>query len=173
MTTGASPSPSLTLQDRTGRLKDADLAWLAERGSRALTVLTGSDADKSSVRVVVVGDAEMAVAHERYSGVAGTTDVLTFDLRDEAAGPLDTDILICLDEAIRCGTERGHPASRELLLYVVHGILHCLGHDDHDPAAYAQMHAREDEVLEAIGVGRTFAVGSPSDASASGSGRGV
>jgi len=161
------------LQDRTGRLKDADLAWLAERGSRALTVLTGSDADKSSVRVVVVGDAEMAVAHERYSGVAGTTDVLTFDLRDEAAGPLDTDILICLDEAIRCGTERGHPASRELLLYVVHGILHCLGHDDHDPAAYAQMHAREDEVLEAIGVGRTFAVGSPSDASASGSGRGV
>jgi probable rRNA maturation factor len=115
----------------------------------------------------------MAVAHERYSGIPGTTDVLTFDLRDEAAGPLDTDILICLDEAIRCGAERGHAANRELLLYVVHGILHCLGHDDHDDAGYARMHAREDEVLEAIGVGRTFAASPTSDSSASGSGRGV
>jgi len=43
------------------------------------------------------------------------------------------------------------------LLYVVHGVLHCLGHDDHDEAGYASMHALEDRVLYAIGVGATFA----------------
>ena len=54
-------------------------------------------------------------------------------------------------------TRRSHPVERELLLYIIHGILHCLGEDDHDDDAYARMHAREDDLLEAIGVGRTFA----------------
>lgn len=155
---GALQPPLLTVHDRTGRMKSVDLSWLAELGSRALVELVATEGlAGSSVRVVVVGDEEMASAHERFSGVAGTTDVLTFDLRDEPRGPLDTDIMVCLNEAERCGQERGHAALRELLLYVVHGILHCLGHDDHDEAAYARMHAREDQVLEAIGVGRTFA----------------
>jgi probable rRNA maturation factor len=108
---------------------------------------------------MVVDDAEMSAAHQRYSGIPGTTDVLTFDLRDHPTSPLDTDILICFDEAHRCATERAHPPARELLLYIIHGILHCLGHDDHDPDSYQLMHAREDHILEAIGVGRTFAIG--------------
>lgn len=115
---------------------------------------------QGEVRVRVMADAEMAAAHERYSGVPGTTDVLTFDLREERteAAPLDTDILVCIDEARRQAAERGMTAERELLLYIVHGVLHCLGYDDHDEAAHRAMHAEEDRVLEAIGVGRTFAV---------------
>jgi probable rRNA maturation factor len=113
------------------------------------------------IRVRLVDDAQMSAAHERYSRVAGTTDVLTFDLRDpeSAAGnpaAMDVDIYACVDEAGRQAAHRGHGVERELLLYILHGILHCLGEDDHDDAAYARMHAREDEVLEAIGVGRVF-----------------
>lgn len=159
MTDELSQPTTVTVLDRTGRLKNADLAGLREQVNRAIGLLTQGQPSGGSVRVVVVSDDEMAAAHERFSGVAGTTDVLTFDLREGGAGPLDTDILICLDEAERCGAARGHAASRELVLYIVHGILHCLGHDDHEPAAYARMHAREDEVLEAIGVGKTFARG--------------
>jgi probable rRNA maturation factor len=110
-----------------------------------------------------VDDAEMAVAHERYSGIPGTTDVLTFDLREpgeSAAEPaqMDVDLYVCVDEARRQAAGRGHAVERELLLYIVHGVLHCLGEDDHDDATYARMHAREDEVLQAIGVGRVFDV---------------
>src|SRR6185369_8183115 len=97
--------------------------------------------------VRVVGDEEMAAAHQRFSGVAGTTDVLTFDLT-EAGGALDVDLLVCFDEASRQAASRGHGVERELLLYVVHGVLHCLGHDDHEEAAAARMHAEEDRVLE-------------------------
>ena len=107
------------------------------------------------VRVRVVGDQEMAAAHERYSGVAGTTDVLTFNLA-EAGDGLDVDVLVCMDEAERQAGRRGHAVERELLLYVIHGVLHCLGHDDHDEAAAARMHAEEDRVLEAVGVGATY-----------------
>lgn len=103
----------------------------------------------------IVGDAAMSEAHERYSGVTGTTDVLTFDLR-EGGEPLDTDLLVCLDEASRRALEGGHEPVRELLLYIVHGMLHCLGHDDVTEAGAAAMHEEEDRVLERIGVGATY-----------------
>ncbi len=106
-------------------------------------------------------DPEMAAAHLEYCEVEGTTDVLTFDMSSEAdsAGRpvLDVDIMACIDEAARQGKARGHTREQELLLYIVHGVLHCLGHDDHDEAAAAAMHAEEDRVLGAIGVGTTYA----------------
>ena len=46
----------------------------------------------------------------------------------------------------------GHRVERELLLYCVHGLLHCLGHDDHDEAGWRAMHAREDEIERTLDV---------------------
>lgn len=128
--------------------------WVAERAGLALRPLGCS----GEVRVRVVADAEMAEAHERWSGVPGTTDVLTFDLREGGKGPLDVDLLVCADEAARQARARGIPAERELLLYVIHGVLHCLGYDDHDEPGAARMHAQEDRLLEAAGIGATYAV---------------
>jgi rRNA maturation RNase YbeY len=133
------------------------------------------------VRVRVVADPEMAQAHEEFAGVPGTTDVLTFDMTDPDLGPppamvleharlestpipygIDTDIMVCLDEAIRQsgggqpGDNTPAAAQKELLLYVVHGILHCLGMDDHEEQAFEAMHKVEDRVLAAIGVGPVF-----------------
>lgn len=139
--------------DGEGRL-GAKARWLKEAAARALQAL-GAEGE---VRVRVVGDEQMSRAHERYAGKAGTTDVLTFELSEEP-GVIDADILVCVDEAARQAQARGHAPERELLLYVIHGMLHCLGHDDHDAAAAAAMHAREDEVLEEIGVGATYARG--------------
>ncbi|MFM9995790.1 MAG: rRNA maturation RNase YbeY [Phycisphaerales bacterium] len=146
--------------DRTGRLGPAPSAWLLDRARAAASELGVA----GEVRVAVVDDPAMAAAHERYAGVPGTTDVLTFDYAadaptavDREPHPLDSDILICFDEATRHAAERDHPIERELLLYVVHGLLHCLGHDDHDEADAAAMHRREDEVLTTIGVGPTYA----------------
>ncbi|MGH7132078.1 MAG: rRNA maturation RNase YbeY [Phycisphaerales bacterium] len=145
-------SVAVALSDATGCVTAADQRWLLETAEHAGRELGAA----GEVRVRVVADSEMAAAHERYSKVAGTTDVLTFDLSD-GPGELDLDILVCLDEAERQGASRGHEPRRELLLYIVHGMLHGLGYDDHDEADYAKMHAAEDRVLAAIGVGATFA----------------
>lgn len=129
------------------------------------------------VRVRIVGDVEMARAHEEFAGVCGTTDVLTFDMTDpeESTGDgpsavvrgdsievlgarrVDADVLACADEARRQAGARGHRVEDELLLYALHGLLHCLGHDDHDEGASAAMHALEDVVLGRLGVGAVFA----------------
>lgn len=154
---------SVELLDATRRLSPMDLAWLTNHISLCCKILRCV----GGLRIRIVNDAEMAAAHEEFSGIPGTTDVLTFDLgteplaADEPAdgAVLDTDILVCLDEAARQGAARGHTPARELLLYAVHGVLHCLGHDDHDEAAAARMHAEEDRVLSAVGVGPTYAAG--------------
>lgn len=155
---GAVPC-AVTLIDATGRLAGPAMAFL----DRCVGAAAGYLGALGEVRVRIVGDAEMEEAHKEYLDTPGTTDVITFDLSEGPRAPgkspiLDVDILACYDEAVRQGRARGHAPEREILLYVVHGVLHCLGFDDHDPDRSAAMHAREDEVLRAIGVGDTFAV---------------
>jgi probable rRNA maturation factor len=172
------PPPSsagLELVDATRTLSKAQLEWILAHAVKALRVLH----TRGSVQAKIVGDAEMAQAHMEFLGVEGTTDVITFDLSDPdlpppsppptsatlaarasaPAFPLDVDLLLCLDEAQRQSLARDTTPEQELLLYILHGVLHCMGHDDHDDAAFAAMHATEDAVLVAIGVGAVFGRG--------------
>jgi probable rRNA maturation factor len=118
--------------------------------------------DAGMVRVRVVADEEMASAHERFCGVKGTTDVITFDLaqgESEHGAALDVDLIVCVDEAIRQAKGRGHSIETELALYTLHGVLHALGYDDLDDASFERMHAREDEVFRLLGLGAAFGRG--------------
>ena len=77
------------------------------------------------VDALLVGDAAMDAAHRRYSGVEGTTDVLSFPGHDEGdpAAAVEVDLIVCTDVAAREAALRGHPTEREILLYAVHGTL--------------------------------------------------
>jgi probable rRNA maturation factor len=166
------PHPlSVEVLDQTRRLTPVQLSWIIQCTEKAVRRLAAA----GEVRVRVIDDAEMAKAHLEFADVPGTTDVLTFDMSEPElsvlpeGGPrldypdsdsivfvLDTDILICVDEAERHASAGRYPVERELLLYVVHGVLHCLGMDDHEEADAAAMHRMEDSVLEAIGVGPVY-----------------
>jgi len=145
---------AIDIHDETERLSADQATTLRERLVRAIEREAPGVAH--DVRVLIVGDDRMGALHEQHSGDPSTTDVLTFDLRDEPAGPLDADLVVCLDEAERAARERGHGALDELTLYALHGALHCLGYDDGDDASRDRMHAREDEILRAIGVGAIY-----------------
>lgn len=107
-----------------------------------------------TVSIAIVDDAVMAGLHREHLGKSGPTDVLTFDLSEGAAPgrPVDVDIVINRDEAVRRAARCGHDTALELLLYAVHGLLHVSGHDDRDPTAAVRMHRREDELFESIGL---------------------
>lgn len=158
----------IEISDDDRLLDPARREWLVTTAAAALepVALLGGE-----VRGRIVGDAEMAEAHQRWLDIPGTTDVLTFDLREHDDLPLDVDLLLCFDEASRQADTRGLAPEHELLLYTVHGVLHCLGHDDHTEADAARMHAEEDRLLEAAGVGPIFAAASRDDAPAFGRGK--
>jgi probable rRNA maturation factor len=116
---------------------------------------------KTAVRelsVALVGDVRMSRLHERFMGIAGPTDVLTFELDHDARGRVTSgEVVICVGEARRrAGTDRS-AVERELLLYALHGLLHLSGFDDRNKAEYSKMHDMEDRILTRLGVGRVFA----------------
>jgi probable rRNA maturation factor len=136
---------------------------LADLCARLAPVASAVLHARGEARVRVLADGPMAQAHEQYTGIPGPTDVLTFDLSDhDADGPvtgpvtIDADVLVCADEARRQAADLGHDVARELVLYVLHAVLHCCGHDDHDEASFARMHALEDTILTQAGIGATF-----------------
>ncbi len=129
-----------------------DAQWVRDRLHEALRHM---DASVHRIAVMLVDDDQMARLHEVHRGENSTTDVLTFQTSPTGA-PIDADIAVCVDEAARSAAGRDHSIQREVLLYALHGVLHCDGFDDHTEEQLRAMHAEEDRILEAIGVGATF-----------------
>ncbi len=119
------------------------------------------------IDVQLVGDAAMSAAHKRFMDIDGTTDVMSFPAHDEpggpgrddgVVGPVEADLILCVDYAAREASERGHPTEREILLYAVHGTLHACGFRDDTEEGFRAIHAEEDRILAAGGVGPVYAV---------------
>jgi len=154
---------------------EIELTWRLRRDWQALPLLAKVAAGvaraegfrRGNLSVAVVGARAMATLHQRFLKQAGPTDVITFDLgTDRRARVLDGEIVVCADVARRTAAAalRQHgkrctmsAARAELALYVAHGVLHLAGYDDHDAGDFRRMHAREDQLLQRLGVGRVFA----------------
>ena len=132
---------------------EAERGWVQDRLAACLVHV---QLPVARVTVEIVDDHRMAALHERFSNVPGTTDVLTFPSSgpDE---PVAVDIAICIVEAARQSKAQNHELRRELLLYALHGVLHCTGFDDRTPDDHARIHAEEDRILQAIGLGAVYA----------------
>jgi len=160
----ARSAPVVSIEDATSAIDVNDMRWLRESSKAAITrawrvVEPACQSVPGSVCVRVIDASAMASLHKRALGVATPTDVLTFDMRDAPGQgePLDVDIVVCAAVAREQARQRNTSAPRELLLYILHGALHCLGFDDHDPQDAARMHAAEDAILRDIGVGSIYA----------------
>lgn len=107
------------------------------------------DAGIGHLNVVLVGDREMSRLHREYSGISGTTDVLTFDLRDGRKSAVDGDIYISLDQARRQAKQYRQPLYKEVARLAIHGVLHLAGFDDRTEDGRTRMRRLEDRSLEA------------------------
>lgn len=161
---GKSPAPAgcrVRVRFQTEDCTPPLTRWLKEEFLR-LTQL--AKVTKGDITIVIVADEQMAQMHEQYTGVKGTTDVLTFDHRDDSRQAIESDLVICVDTARREAATRGHDTRVEVLLYALHGLNHLLGNDDHTPAAAAAMHRWEDQILTAAGFGAVFSQHAKTDA---------
>jgi len=129
-----------------------DCDWLARVARRAAARLR---ARSGELCILVVDDRRIATLHERWLGIAGPTDVITFDLADD--GPRDGlhgDIVVSAETARRTARELGWAPRHELAYYVIHGLLHLAGFDDHTAADRRKMRARERSLMAAVGLPR-------------------
>lgn len=110
--------------------------------------------DGAELSVALVGVDEIAHLNERYRGIEGPTDVLSFGCDDPCPAEGDEpitlgDVIIAPEVAVKQAAELGTTVESELDLLLVHGVLHLLGYThDADEDAEA-MQERERELLRA------------------------
>jgi probable rRNA maturation factor len=107
--------------------------------------------ERGSISLAIVGDATIHALNRRHLGHDYSTDVLSFVL-ESGEGWLEGEVIASMETAARRAPEFGWTAADELLLYVIHGALHLVGHDDREPDARRAMRAEERKYLSRSGI---------------------
>lgn len=89
--------------------------------------------DLDEVEISIVSDEVIAQVHQDFMDIPGATDVITFEYGE---------IVISAETARNYAADYGNSVEKELMLYIIHGLLHLAGHEDADP--------QEREVMEGI-----------------------
>jgi probable rRNA maturation factor len=125
-----------------------DTDWLLRTSKAALAQCSHHSADglfalkqMPAVEVAIVSDTVIARVHVDFMGIAGATDVITFE---------HGEIVVSADTAARCGKEHRHGTANELLLYIIHGLLHLNGYDDQTPSAKKAMFKVQERIWNAL-----------------------
>ena len=101
--------------------------------------------------VHLVGETAMIRANEGYLQHEGCTDVITFDHSMPDRVPcLHGDLLVCVPEAVRQAKRFRVTWQSEVVRYIVHGILHLRGYDDHSASDRRKMKEMENRILSRL-----------------------
>lgn len=123
------------------------------------------------VDVLFTDDGGIQEINREQRGVDRPTDVLSFPMFELTPGvppgPEDVetdpetglvplgDMVLSVERAQAQGEEYGHGSRRELAYLAVHSVLHLLGYDHLDEGPMkAQMRAREEAILDKLGIRR-------------------
>ena len=100
--------------------------------------------------IVLADNATVHELNREWLGHDYETDVVSFSL-DEAAladRRIDGEIYVDLDTAAERAPDFGASFEAETLRYVLHGLLHLMGHDDATEGQRSAMRALEDRYLD-------------------------
>lgn len=99
----------------------------------------------ATLEVALVDDETSDRVHREFMDIEGATDVITFH---------HGEIVIGAGVAERQAAEYGEPLARELLRYLIHGMLHLAGHDDQQPEERAAMEHAQESIVSELWSGR-------------------
>ena len=120
-------------------------------------VLQDSGIRLAEISIAVVTDTRMHELNRQYLQHDYPTDVLSFVLdHDEESKSLDGEIIVGSEYAAREAARYGWTTDDELLLYVIHGCLHLIGHDDTTSEAKQAMRDAEARFLAEFGLQHRF-----------------
>jgi len=121
--------------------------------------------EKAELGINLVPAREMTLINGTFLRHEGPTDVITFDYANEGrtGSPLPADgahgmtrptlhgeIFVCVDEAVLQAKKFKTIWQSEIVRYLIHGILHLLGHDDRHAAARRKMKREENRRLAGL-----------------------
>ena len=117
---------------------------------------------KLYMSIILTNKDKIQELNNTYRKINKTTDVLSFpmfekeeleDFEGIIPEPLG-DIVISIEKVKEQAEEYGHSFERELAYMVVHGFYHLMGYDHMEEEEKKEMRAKEDGVLNALGINR-------------------
>jgi probable rRNA maturation factor len=108
--------------------------------------------EEFDLAVHLVGARAMAELNQLHLKHEGPTDVITLDYGVNGPGKgLAGEIIVCVEVAVEQAQGFRVSWQAELVRYVVHGVLHLRGHDDHTAAGRRRMKREEGRWLKKLG----------------------
>jgi len=106
------------------------------------------------VHITFTNDKKLKKINQQFLKHNSFTDVITFDLCDYKGKTkrsiINADIIISADRAQINSRYFGTKATEELVLYVIHGILHCLNYNDQTKQDFEKMQKRQEAILKKL-----------------------
>ena len=100
------------------------------------------------INICFVDNPQIKKFNTRFLKIKSPTDVLAFNLSGKKEKNIIlADILISAQEALNQAVSFKTTPDYELSLYVVHGILHILGFNDHTPLQKKMMRKKENQYV--------------------------
>lgn len=117
----------------------------------ARAALAAEGIERGELSVVITRDAGIRALNARFRGKDKATNVLSFPQDDPRKGGLLGDVVISVDYVEKQGKETGSGFAYTFAYYLVHGVLHLLGHDHHEKNEARRMYRRTEKILEELG----------------------
>lgn len=95
----------------------------------------------ATLEVALVDDATSDQVHRDFMKIEGPTDVITFH---------HGEIVIGAEVAYRQAEEYGEPLAREILRYLVHGLLHLAGQEDAEANERERMESAQEKIVATL-----------------------
>ena len=109
---------------------------------------------EAELGINIVSAKKMTKVNRRFLQHEGSTDVITFDHANGAHSVtrpiLHGELFVCVDEAVLQAKKFGTNWQSEVIRYIVHGVLHLLGHDDLKPDSRRRMKREENRLVRLL-----------------------
>lgn len=112
-------------------------------------ILKDAKIETAEISVAVVDDSTIAQVHAEFLHDDSPTDVISFVL-DASPGSLEGEIVASAETAVAQAPRFLWTGNQELLLYVIHGVLHLVGYDDTTPKARKTMRKMEQHYIDLL-----------------------
>ena len=105
--------------------------------------------EDSLLSIILTNERDMEKINNEFLKHEGTTDVITFDYQEQQIEEIG-EIYICLEVVEQQAKDFSNSFDKELLLYLVHGMLHLIGLEDKAEEEKIVMRAAEREIIQLI-----------------------
>lgn len=116
------------------------------------TTLQTEGVQEAALSVALVDDRTIHALNRRHLGHDYPTDVLSFLLSPPGEEPLEGEVIVSTETAVRQAERFDWSPEAEATLYLVHGLLHLCGYDDQRAAERRRMRRRERDILQNWGL---------------------